>query len=105
GENVLRKLRAHRLIVHLQGDFEVQPQASRVDVGRSDLRVRSVDDQELGMREGRRLQIDLYATLQQRRQPAARGPIHITQIAARRQHETYLHAAQRRGLQRRGELG
>src|SRR5512146_1337100 len=47
GEDIARELRAYGFAVYLHGDLEVQPEAPRVDVGRADLRVAAVDDEQL----------------------------------------------------------
>ena len=111
GREVIRQGGVEVGVEHFDVELEVQAQAARVQVGRADLRVVVVDQQDLAVHERRRLVADLDAVLQQLPQHVARGPVHVGQVVLARQQDGYLHAAQGRRLQgaeqlaRRQEVG
>ncbi len=84
---------------HIQ--FKVQAQTAGIQIGRTDLAVIAVHSQQFGMGEGRRLMPDAHAGVEQGRQQAKRGPVHIGQIVPGRKRHAHIHAA----LARRTQTG
>lgn len=70
------QLAGERQVVHLEIKLEIEPQASRVEVGAPDQAPAPVHHHELGVNKGGRLGKDAHPLLQQLPEEGTAGPLH-----------------------------
>ena len=83
-------------IQHFHDQLEVEVEAAGVEVGGAEQGVFAVDEQELGVGEGRGLAVNLHAPVRQHGHLVAHGPVHKAVVVLAGQDDAHVHAAQDR---------